>query len=130
MLRACRAVLRPGGVMAFTAIQQAPGLGPLGRRVPAQVGPSDVVVRTSYPSLLASAGFTEVVADDVTAQYRATLGGWIEASRRHTDELVAIVGPDEVEERRADRLATLAAIDDGVLQRWMFVARRPQRRLR
>ena len=51
--------------MALTAIEPAAGLTPAERRHAADP-PPNVLVRTSYPSLLDSAGFAGVTADDVT----------------------------------------------------------------
>jgi hypothetical protein len=111
--------------MAFTAIVQAPGLGPAGRKLAADAGPAEVLVRTSYPSLLRTAGFVDVVADDVTADYRATLERWFVATEQRRDDVVAAVGDDDVDDRQARRTAAMAAVDDGVLTRWRFVAHRP-----
>ena len=124
MLRACRSVLRPSGIMAFTAIEPTPGLAPSERRHVADVGPSAVLVRTSYRSLLGSAGFTDVVAEDVTAGYRSTLAAWFRETERRADAVVAVVGRDEFEERQQRRRNALAGVDAGVLRRWLYVARR------
>ena len=116
--------------MAFTAIVQTPGLTATGRRRAAEAGPAEVIVRTSYPSMLRSAGFVDVVGDDVTADYRATVARWFEATERRRDDVVAATGAAELDERQTRRSAAMAAIDDGVLQRWVYVARRRGRRTR
>lgn len=110
--------------MAFTTIVPAPGLSRTDRRHVAQVGPSDVLVRTSYPSLLGSAGFVNVIADDVTAAYRSTLVAWLHETERRADAVIAVVGPDEFAERQHRRTGALAAVDAGVLQRWLYRSRR------
>lgn len=114
--------------MAFTAIEPAPSLAPRERRRVAHVGPSAVSVRTSYPSLLDSAGFVDVVAEDVTAAYRTTLAAWLEETERRADAIATVVGSDEVEERQRQRHDALAVVDAGLLRRRSYVARRAPRR--
>ncbi len=111
--------------MAFTVVEVAPGLTPAQRRRAARVGPVGVRTRSDYPSLLASAGFVDVVVDDRSDRYRATQQRWIDATVRREDELRAVLGESVYEERIAERHGSLAAIDDGVLLRRLYVARRP-----
>ena len=116
--------LRPGGVTAFTVIEPAPGLTPAERRRVADVGPSDVLVRTGYPSLLDSAGFVDVAADDVTSDYRATLSAWIRETDRRAADVEAVVGAEELEARQRRRIGALAAVDAGILRRTAYRALR------
>jgi len=46
--------------MMFTTIEPAPSLSPADRRRVARSGPSAVLVRTGYTSLLGTAGFTRL----------------------------------------------------------------------
>ncbi len=110
--------------MAFTAIEPAPGLTRAERRHVAGFGPPAVLLRTSYPSLLDSAGFVDVVADDVTADYRSTIVAWLDQTRRHADAVAAVIGSDELDQRQRRRTNALAAIDAGLLSRRLYVARR------
>ncbi len=110
--------------MAFATIVAAPGLSPARRRRAAEVGPANVRVRTSYPSLLRSAGFVDVEAADVTSGYRSTIERWFRETERRRDHLRSFVGDDEIDERQARRAGASVAVDDGLLQRWTFVARR------
>jgi hypothetical protein len=110
--------------MAFTVIEPAPDLTPAERRHVADVGPSDVLVRTSYRSLLGSAGFVDVVADDVTSAYRTTMAAWFRETECRADAVIARVGSDEFEQRQQRRSSALAAIDAGLLRRQLYVARR------
>ena len=118
-------MLRPGGVRVFTVIEAATGLSPGQRRRARRDGPAAVLTRTSYPSLLASAGFVDVEVTDRTAEYRATQQRWIDATVRHEAELRATLGDTMYEDRIVDRGGSLAAIDDGVLIRRLYVATRP-----
>lgn len=110
--------------MAFTTIVSAAGLTRADRRHVTDVGPSDVLVRTSYQSLLGSAGFVGVAAEDVTPGYRSTLAAWLHETELRADAVIAVVGPDEFAERQRRRTGALAAVDAGVLQRWLYCGRR------
>ncbi len=83
-----------------------------------------VAVRTSYESMLGTAGFDDVAAVDLTGEYRATLQRWIDATDRREAELREVMGDDLFDERRANRRQTLTAIDDGLLSRFQYTARR------
>ncbi len=121
MLRACRRVLRPGGLIAFTTILPTPGLPAPARRRANRVGVA-VAVPTSYPSLLRSAGFTAIDEIDVSADYRATLMRWMAATDRHEDALRAATGDAFFDDRVASRRRSLAAVDAGLHQRRLYTA--------
>ncbi len=114
--------------MAFAVIEQGIHLSPADRRRAAEAGPPDVVVRTSHPSLLASAGFVDVDTTDVTAGYRATMAAWHRATAAREVDVRGLLGDDEYADRQQRRVDALAAIDGGLLRRSIYVARRPSRR--
>lgn len=127
MLRATRTLLRPGGRTVFTAIHLPRDLPSEQRRRAIAAGPSAVATRSpSYAHLLRSAGFVDVGRTDVTANYRELLHRWMRHALAMEDELAeAEQGFDErIEEQAASR----AAVDDGLLRRSLFVARRTARR--
>jgi hypothetical protein len=111
--------------MSFLVIEAAEGLTETGRRRAARTGPDALLTRSTYPSLLRSAGFCDVVFDDRTEEYRATQQAWIAATDRHSAGLREVLGEDAFDERRRARAAALAAIDDGVLWRRRYVAMAP-----
>lgn len=117
-------MLRPGGRTAFHTIEPTPGLTSSRRRRAHALGPVAVAVRTSYESMLGTAGFVDVAAIDLTREYRATLRRWIHATERRGVELRAVMGDELFDERRVNRRQTLAAIDDGLLSRFEYTARR------
>lgn len=125
MLRACRRILRPGGRLAFLTIQPTPGLGRARRRRANRAGPPGVAVRTSYPSLLTTAGFVDIEARDVTAEYRATQRAWMDTMDSRADALRVIMGDAAFDERVTARTETLRAIDVGLLSRFLYHARIP-----
>ena len=124
MLRACRQVLESGGRLAFVTIQSMPGLSPERRRLANRVGPPAGGVRTSYESLLHSAGFVEIAAIDVTAEYGATQRRWMAATDRLAEPIRRVVGAEAYAERARTRQATVDAINDGLLGRFMYAGTR------
>jgi cyclopropane fatty-acyl-phospholipid synthase-like methyltransferase len=124
VLRACRQVLRPGGRLAFITIQPTPSLGEADRRRAHRRGPFAVSLPTSYQSLLRTAGFTEIVATDVTGAYRATQQRWIDTYERHADALREVVGHETFNDRSVSRRQTLEALDNGLLSRFLYTAAR------
>ena len=125
MLRASRRILKPGGRTAFLVIEPVTGLDDRLRRRAARVGPVRVSVRTSYPSLLATAGFTEITEDDITAEFRRTQLGWTAAFAARETELTEAIDPDELEKQRRARQQVVLAIDEGILRRTLYTAIRP-----
>lgn len=124
VLRACRRTLKPGGRIAFFTIQPQPDLDRRRRRKANRVGPPAVAVPTSYESLLRSAGFLEIVAVDVTGEYRACQRRWMDAMARYEGPLRDSMGDEMYDERAAKRGQTLSAIDAGVLSRFRYSATR------
>jgi hypothetical protein len=126
VLRACRTTLKPGGRIAFFTIQPRPGLDPRRRRKANALGPPAVAVPTSYDSLLRSAGFREVAAVDVTAEYRACQLRWMDAMARYEGPLRDSMGDEMFDERAVKRRQTLSAIDAGLLSRFRYSATRSE----
>ncbi len=125
MLRALKRLLRRGGRIAFTTIEAAPGLEPAARRRAYRVGPRAVASRVGQRRLLESAGFIDIDELDVTRAFADTTRAWIEERARHADELAAMEPPGAFGQRQKEHQAQLAAIEDGLLSRTMFSARRP-----
>lgn len=94
MLRASRRALRPGGRLAFHTIERPSELSARKRRRAISIGPPAVTGRTTYPSLLRSAGFIEIDAADLTAEYLATQRRWLAATHRHEEGLRSALGVD------------------------------------
>jgi hypothetical protein len=124
VLRASRRVLRPGGRLAFHTIELPPELSATKRRRAISIGPPAVTVRTTYPSLLRSAGFIATDAVDLTAEYLATQRRWLAATLRHEDGLRDALGDDAVQEGIERRRGTVDAIEAGLLLRTLYTATR------
>lgn len=124
-LRASRRVLRPGGRTAFGVIFPTPGLSPADRRRAHAAGPPDVALRRSYPAMLETAGFVDVEEHDRTAEYLVTARRKLAATERLANRLVELLGADGFVEERQRRIGAVAAVEEGLLRRAVFTARRP-----
>jgi cyclopropane fatty-acyl-phospholipid synthase-like methyltransferase len=126
-LRATFQALRHGGRTAFTAIFPAPSLTAADGRRAIEAGPPNCGLRTSYPSLLRSAGFVEIDERDLTADYLATASRKLAVAEQLAGDMIEMLGRQEYEEMQAERRLAIAAIEGGLLRRSLFVARRPPR---
>jgi cyclopropane fatty-acyl-phospholipid synthase-like methyltransferase len=126
VLRACRRILRPGGHTAFFTIHPATGLTTAQRRRASRDGPIAVATARPHRQLLEAAGFTQVTETDCTAEFAATTRAWLHHWDTNRGELAALLGERGVAERQAERRAQLRAIEDGILARSLFTARRPE----
>jgi len=124
VLRACRRVLRPGGLIAFTSIFVAPGLPERARRRAARAGPPGVSTSSDYPRLLRSAGFIEVDQLDLTPTYLDTVRAWVRHAEQFEAELGRSALPLAFAEKLDRRRAARAAIEAGLLRRALYLARR------
>lgn len=124
-LRATSRVLRPGGRTAFAVIFPAQGLTAAGARRAIEAGPPNCELRTSYPSLLRSAGFVDVEEHDLTPDYLTTATRKLEVTEQFAQHLIQMLGRDDFDEMQAERRLAVAAIADGLLRRSLFIARRP-----
>lgn len=124
LLRATRRVLRPAGRTAFSAIFPAPGLTGVAARRARAAAPPCGAMRTSYASLLRSARFVDVHEYDTTTQYLFTARRKLEASERFAAELGEVLGDAAFAEIQVRRRRAIAAIEDGLLCRAVFVGRR------
>lgn len=125
MLRACHRVLRPGGRLAFFTITASPGLSADARRRALIAGPPEIGERRDHRTMLASSGFDEISETDVTADFLDIARRWLVARERRAEDLKRALGEDEFVRGQTESRATIAAIDQGLLRRSLFVSRRP-----
>ena len=124
MLRALKHQLRPGGRTAFLTIHVAPGFPATTRRRAARVGPRAVATRSDHLTMLRNAGYVDAIEIDVTAPFLHTARAWLQESERLGDELALLEPPGAFAERQAERSRMIAAIEDGLLLRSLYSARR------
>jgi hypothetical protein len=125
VLRACLRILRPGGRTAFFTIHPAAGLTAAQRRRAARDGPVAVATARLYRELLEAAGFSHVTETGYTAEFAATTRAWILHWGANHEDLAALLGESVVKQRQTERRAELRAIEEGILCRSLFTARRP-----
>ena len=112
--------------MVFTTIHPAAGLSGHDYRRALRTGPRAVSLRKRrHRHLLKAAGFVDLERSDVTAEYREALRAFIVHDEKFAEENRSLHGAGAFDQRQADRGKTLAAIDEGLLRRSLFVVRRP-----
>ena len=111
--------------MAGLIIEVTPGLDTARRRRANRIGPRHVATSSTYPSLLEHAGFVDIERIDLTDSYRETADGWLSNRIRRADEVRAVLGDEIHADKVAEGGAVIAAIDDGLLRRALYVAGRP-----
>ena len=110
--------------MGFLAILVAPNLSPSLYRQAVRSGPPGVAARHDHHTLLRAAGFCSIQEMDVTSDYLHAVRAWMtEASAREHD-LRAALGDALFEDRQNDRRVQGSAVENGLLRRSLFVARR------
>jgi hypothetical protein len=110
--------------MAFFTIFVTDGLAEGDHRRALRAGPSTVSTRRrTHEEMLTSAGFESVEEVPLTDEFLVTARAWYGGRERYAAELTAAEGERSFRERQADNAAQLAAIEAGLLQRSLFVAR-------
>lgn len=122
MLQACRRVAREGARMGFSVIAPASSLSPSARQIAIESGPEFVDVDGDYALLLEQSGWSVQERMDVTAEFAKSMRTTLEGMKLGVGELTKVLGADEFSERVIRRQATLAAVDQGLLKREIFVA--------
>ena len=74
--------------------------------------------------MLRSAGFVDIDEMDVTAAFLRTARGWVEARERHGPQVRKALGEADFEQKQAESRAQVQAIEAGLLQRSLFLAKR------
>jgi hypothetical protein len=83
-----------------------------------------VAARSDHLSMLRNAGYVDAIEIDVTAAFLDTARAWLHESERLGDELAPLEPPGAFAERQAERRKMIAAIEDGLLLRSLYSARR------
>ncbi len=120
VLATCRRVVRAGGRMVFSVISVAPDLSPDAYARAVENGPEFIEIEGDYPALLAETGWTVLDRIDLTNDYAASCRRQIRADEEMSEDLCALLGAAEFEERVADWYAKLDALGEGLLRRELF----------
>ena len=126
MLRAIKRVLKPGGRHAFFVIQLRDGLTSEEATRAIDVGREYLPAGPGYLALLEQAGYTDIVAEDVTDQYLATLHDWVREWRRARDELIDLHGESEFQDRVSRWTSAADLVEEGLLQRFFYASSVPE----
>src|SRR4029434_6773691 len=97
--------------LAFPVIFPAPGRSDSDARRAIEAGPPNCGLRTSYPSLLRSAGFVEIDERDLTADYLATASRKLEVAEQFAGDMIEMLGRQEYDRMQAERRLAIAAIE-------------------
>ncbi len=122
ILKGCRRVARDGAKMAFTVISIASGLPGASYERAVEFGPPFVESALEYPAMLNQSGWEIIDYVDVTVEYAATVRRLLAAWKDRQDRLAELLGAAEFCAMVARRRGGLAAIEDGLLRRELFVA--------
>ena len=85
---------------------------------------SEVGSADDYRTLFEHAGFADIEIEDLTAEYHATLHAWLAEWSDNRDELEAVAGTEQFEERQAMRIEGIAAVESGSRTRFLVTATR------
>lgn len=121
-LAECRRVICNGAKMIFTVISMTPGLGLEDHDRAMAAGPPFKADSRLYPELLAQTGWRSMETIDLSAQYTRSVQQMIDEEEARKAALVDLLGETEVAETRARRRRTLAALQDGLLRRDLYVS--------
>jgi len=125
VLRACRRVLKTGGLISFLVIAVADRLSAAETLTAIEAGPEQVAAESGYSMLMDAAGFEDVDVIDVTDEYLVTLSAWLRAWEAESTEIQRLIGVDQFAERQTSRRQALEKATDGLLRRYLISAIRP-----
>lgn len=115
-------MLRPGGRIAGYVIHAPAGLAEQDALLAAEWGPSEVLAEVSYRDMLEEVGLRVLLAEDVTASFRATCEAILSARRELEEELLARVGAQTYAEDTEQKRLMLRGVEEGLLRRSLLVA--------
>ena len=114
--------MKPGGRIAGYVIHTPAGLGAADEQRARELGPDHVTAAALPEDLTRHAGFSHVIREDVTAQFRATVEAMLRAARRWAPELRAEQGDEQYAAGCERGEAKLIGIREGLLLRSLVTA--------
>jgi len=121
MLKECRRVVQTGAKMMFYVIAPTRGLSVQEHDEACEAGPPFVSVAKDYVDLLALSGWTILQKADLTTEYLGTLRRMVNGLEKQTSVLKPAFGPDEFNFQLHLRKRQIAAIENGLLEREMYL---------
>ncbi len=112
-----RRVSRDNARMHFSVILPAADLPQSVYDEVVQTGPPFIAVEGSYPELLAVAGWQIESREDVTEEYQRSLQRLVEGIRENEDDLIVLLGEDELIAKRRHREDQISLIAAGHMRR-------------
>ena len=119
-LASCRAVLRPGGRMAFTVVALSPNLSTAETVRAIESGPEFVESTVGYAELLEQTGWRILEYRDLTPDCARLCRQLSKSDQERKEELLKAIGQEGFEERQTDWQLRLDAIAEGLLRRELF----------
>lgn len=108
--------------MAFTVISIAEQLSPAERQEALELAPEFAESETGYQTMLAQTGWSVIEHRDISDDYAASCRRQVKAMRENRDDIIAITGQTDFEDRLARNVSKDSALTDGRLRRELFVA--------
>jgi hypothetical protein len=115
-------LLRPGGRTGFFTVFVPPGLSKRDHRRAVRLGPRAVFSDREQAVLLRAAGFVQIEEVDFTAEFLETARRWLRFSQEFERALRESLGNQVFDQQSADRKGMVAAIEEQLLARALFVA--------
>ena len=119
-LASCRAVLRPGGRMAFTVVALSPDLSTAETVRAIESGPEFVDSTVGYAELLEQTGWRILEYRDLTPECARLCRQLSKSDQERKEELLKAIGQEAFEERQTDWQLRLDAFAEGLLRRELF----------
>ena len=120
VLRECRRLVKPGGVMMFSVIYVPWNLAPDDWALGHERGPEFIETSKDYPDLLQEAGWSIFRRDELTDRFQQTYEAQLAADEAHQAELAQLLGRAETEERLNMWRTKADAVRQGVIKRDAF----------
>lgn len=109
----------------FATIYIKPGVSDRAYRRAARVRGRGAASKRAVAELLRDAGFVDVRHADVTGAFGRTTRAFLDTSREVHEQLRLEWGDEALDQSRSHWRKTLGVIEDGILCRGIFSARRP-----
>lgn len=122
VLESCRRVVSPDGRMVFSVIYVKPDLSPEEHRHAIESGPPLVDAPMPYPEMLDATGWRILARKDLTQRFARAVSRKLDALDAQRDELVRLIGAQELEDQYKTLQARCGAATAGNLRRALFVA--------